>query len=113
MFAHHEDVRGLQVAVDDPDAMSCRQALGHLHHQLRHPLERHRAVLAKPAVEIFAVQQLHHHERGVVVDAIIEHLDHVRAAHSRDGHGLALESFRRARRCRQAGGHELDGNPTL
>ncbi len=60
--------------------------------------------------EILAVEQLHHDERLIAVDAVIEDLDDVGAAELGGGRRLATEALAGGLLLGQLGVDELDGD---
>lgn len=60
--------------------------------------------------EVFAFQELHHDERLIAFDAVIEDLDDVGAAKLRGGRGLAPEALARIFLLGELGIDQLDGD---
>jgi hypothetical protein len=84
----HQDVRGLQIAVDDPLLVSVLHGLADLHEEaqsLRHTRPRRVAVFG----DRYALDVLHHEERPAGLgQAAVEHLGDIRMIHH--GQRLAL-----------------------
>ena len=110
VHARQEDIGGLEVTVDDARAVRASQGLAHL--RADDPgLPQREAPLAFEAVaEVLAEQQLHHDVGEVLVDAMVEHLDHVGAPEPRRGSRLPRESSAGVRQLGERRAHEFDGN---
>jgi hypothetical protein len=102
-----EEVRGLDVAVDDAQRVGLGQRLAGLHHVARRVADRQGSALADQPSQIAPVEQLHDEVRDAVLDPGVEDPHGVLAAQAHGGAGLAFEARRgaRARRPQQ----ELDG----
>jgi hypothetical protein len=87
-----EDVRGLDVPVDDPLAVGGLQRIRHLRSQLQQPLHLQR-LAADPVLQGLAFHQLHH-EEGVplVLSDLVDHAD-VGMVEGRSGPCLTLETL--------------------
>src|SRR5699024_1490690 len=69
----HEDVGRLDVAVDDPGAMRCRETAGQSCADLGHDLGLERPVLADPGGQGGTGHVLHDEPRGTLVgDGVVE-----------------------------------------
>jgi hypothetical protein len=87
-LAVHQDVPGLDVAMNDAARVRDREAVGDI---LRHPRGgrgRQRRLPADPRGQVVAVDQLHHEERRVAVGARAEIADDIRMVE--DGRGMSL-----------------------
>jgi len=106
-----EDVRGLDVAVDDARLVRVREAREHLDDDGHLALERERRRLAHRLLEILTLQQLHRDEgRAVRVVAEVEDGHHVRVRHLRDGLRLALEALLQLGVVGDLRDHDLEGH---
>ena len=77
--AHHHDVVGLEIAVQDPMAMKVRQGAERLHDEI--DLHRHRATAAGVDDVQRVLFEVHGEERhAVAIEPIVEHADDVRVA---------------------------------
>ena len=87
-----EEVRRLDVAVNDAERVRLGDALARLQHRDRRPPRHLRAVVAEDLVEVVALQVLHHHERHAVGQrAHVHHARDVLAAQPDGGLRLAKE----------------------
>ena len=104
-----EDVRRLEVAVDNAMAVGDGQRLGHRHQHVEAALRRH-ALLAAVLADVLAVDVLHHQVRGTILQrAGSTERDEGRVAQTREQAPLAAES--RGGTAAGAGQvHELDGH---
>ena len=83
-----KDVRGLQVAVHDPQVVGRLDRAGERHHQFRRSLRAQPAGLLEPVGQAAAGQVLHGQERPAVGLAVVVHLDDVGMLDG--GHRLGL-----------------------
>ena len=102
-----EQVRRLEVAVDDALAMRGVERVGDVLAVAQHLVQRDRAA-RDPRLQRLALQQLHHHEllAGVLAD-VVQRAD-VRMIERRDGARLAEEALHRLRLATRFLGQELD-----
>ena len=91
--ARDEEVRRLDVAMDDAERVRLGDALARLQHQIDDGLRHLRAVVAQDLVEVVALEVLHHHERRAVGHRADVH-------HARDV--LAAQPDRRLRLAQEA-----------
>jgi hypothetical protein len=101
--AAHEDVGGLEVAVDEADLMRGGEAVAGLAEHVDDLGPGPRAD-TQPVAEGAALDVLHGDEDLVAVDAGLVHADDVRVLQAGHGLGLALQAFAGA----LAGGHRLE-----
>jgi hypothetical protein len=101
-----EDVRGLDVPVDDPLPVRGVEGVGNLDPDV-HDLVDVEARGAHVMLERLALEPLHHDVMLALVLADVVDGADVRVVEGRGGAGLALEPFHRARVLRQLGGKEL------
>jgi hypothetical protein len=90
-----EDVRGLEIAVNDADLMACAQRRAHAQHDVSDVVDRQRrGGLLDQLAQAPALQILHHHVgRSVVGETEVQHLDDVAMVDARCGQRLAHEPF--------------------
>ena len=86
-----EDVGGLQIAVNDPLAVSEGQPAQQLARDVQRPPERQRSFLEQVRQRL-ALEQLHHQKRHAVVDSGIRHRNDVRVGQRRQRPRLPLET---------------------
>src|SRR5262249_21277926 len=107
-----EEVMRLDVAMDDAQLLRAAQGLRGLREDRLRLIERDATFAIEAVHEVLAVEELHHDVRQVVVDAVIEDVDDVRALKVKRGLGLELEAdapfFGGALRI-----HELDGDVAI
>jgi putative ABC transport system permease protein len=102
-----DDVRGLQVAMDDPARVRGVERVGQLVAPLDRLFDRQRAV-RQADVERAPLEQFHQQERAPLVIAdVVERAD-VRMVQRRDDAGFAVEALERLGIVCQAGGQDLD-----
>ncbi len=73
-----EDVRGLEIAVDDVERMCRGETSARLDREVDGLLRGERALLAQPLIEIAALEELERDVRDLDVDLRLDHLDDVR-----------------------------------
>jgi len=98
VLGREEDVRGLDVAMDDALSMGLRHRFDDRHDERSNLVERESAALAHVLREIFAVEELLDDERRpvqVLVD--VEHVDDVRMTHDVRDARLTEESLEQIR----------------
>jgi hypothetical protein len=95
-----EDVRRLQIAVNDARAVRDLQRLRDVADDPRARVERQRPDAGEPSGEVLAPQKLHGEVRLPLKFSEIEHLHDVRAAQLGCGLSLPLEALERSGRCR-------------
>src|SRR5687767_281031 len=88
---HH--VGGLDVAVNDAVVVSVGQSLTYLLDDFEAPYEIERRAAAQRAIEGFAGDVLHRHERSALKFADVEHDDDIWMTQLRDGARLAREAL--------------------
>ena len=86
------DVAGLHVPVDDASIVGERQGLSHRLANLGHTLWRKRSLSIDELREGLSLDQLHHDERRVTVDADVVQGDDVRVAQRSHRSFLAAET---------------------
>src|SRR4051812_2206114 len=59
---HHEQIRGLQIAVNDPLHVRCCEPVANLEHPSDHAADVHGVEVSHQAAELHAAKQLEHHE---------------------------------------------------
>jgi hypothetical protein len=107
----HEQVGGLEVAVNDAKAMRFGERLAHLHPDEGGELDGLAAVVADDAHEIPARQELHDHvRRAVGKSADVRHPDDMIAPELRGGLGFADEALEHLVAAGRVLGEELDGD---
>ena len=90
-----EEVRRLEIAMDDADGMRARDRFAHLEKVVGRDRRRHRTALAKDGGEVSADEVLHHDVRSAALErAGIEHAHDVLALDLDDGASLACEALR-------------------
>jgi len=90
-----QDVRGLDVAMHEPDIVGVPEGVADVDQQARDALGIHRAGVLDQRLEIDAVEQLHHDvELAVVGDPKVVQADGVRGPELRGGAGLLGEAVR-------------------
>ena len=88
-----EEVRGLEVAVDDAERVRVGDGDAGLEHELDRLLERERAALLEHGGEVAPLEVLHHHVRSAGLErADVEDAGHVLARDLHRGPGLAGEA---------------------
>jgi hypothetical protein len=103
-----EDVLGLQVAVNDAEAVGLVQGAADLHQDRDGSLVRERTLLADDLVQVLAVQELHHDvERAVLQLAVQEHLHGVLVRQVAHRPGFAAEAGRQVLPVRELGVKDL------
>jgi hypothetical protein len=108
-----QDVRGLQVAVDDALLVGVLHSRADLHEQLQ-PLADVQLVGVAVLVERDAPDQLHHEEGGAVGGgAGVEQPGDVGVVHQRDRLPLGLEAGENDPGSAALDANELDGDPAL
>src|SRR5262249_51202270 len=90
--AGEEDVRRLEVAVDNARLVGAPKRLGHLLGDGRGHDERDAALALDPLAEVLALEQLHDDVRHAPIGAVVEELDNVGAPEAGGGLRLALEA---------------------
>ncbi len=89
---HQQDVRGLQIPVDDPLAVGLPEALAHLLGYVDRPLGRHLPLVPQHGADVVALQVLHDDEQDAVVGlAEVEDGDRVGVGEPRRRGRLAQE----------------------
>ncbi len=106
--AGHEDVRRLEIAVDEPGLVRPPQAARDLREDRRGDREREPALALEALAHVLALEELHHDVRVVVLHPVVVDLDDVRALQARRCLGLALEALPPHRQRGVGGIHELD-----
>jgi hypothetical protein len=96
----HEDVRGLEIAVEDALRVRLEDGVARLEEVLHHLADGQRAALARDLAQVLPDEVLHHEERGAGVGgADVQHARHV----------LAVERGHRLRLAEEALGRAGDG----
>jgi hypothetical protein len=85
------DVARLHVAVHDAHLVDRPQPLEDLEDRGQHLAQAERPSLFDARGERLPRQELHHDEGAAILDAAVEHTDHVRMIHGRQRAGLAHE----------------------
>ncbi|AUX36029.1 uncharacterized protein SOCE836_082330 [Sorangium cellulosum] len=106
--AREEQVGRLEIAVNEAGLVRAADRLAGLDEDERGVREREPADALEPRAQVLALEQLHHEVRGVVVDAVVLDIDHVRALQARGDPGFALEAGQERGRRRKRRCHELD-----
>ena len=108
----HEDVLGLQVAVDDALPVRGRQALRNLARQVGRCPRRERP-LAQRRRQRLAFEQLQDDVGDAAVHTHVEHLHHVRVVEGGRGPRFLLEALQALGARRERGRQDLDGDVAL
>ncbi len=88
---HQKDVLGLEIAVHDAHRVGTHQRARHLRHDVVGLAQVEAAFAIEPGTEVLALQVLHHDERHVLPQPVIEHVYDVGRADLRSGARFALE----------------------
>ena len=94
--------------MDEPGLVRAPEGPAHLDEDGRRGRGREAPLAPEPQLEVLALEQLHHDEGRVVLDAVVVDLDDVRALELRARLRLALEARARVGGGGELGRHELD-----
>ena len=110
-FVGDEDVRGLEIAVDDVDRVTRREAVDDALADLEHAADGHRAAALLPGVaDGLAEEQLHDEERLTLLGhVVVEDLDGRRVIDLVRDVGLAEEPLADGFLAREVGVEDLEG----
>ncbi len=108
-----QQVRGLDVAVDEVAGVGVGKALGRLANVVRRAIEGQRAVEFDQPLQVLAVDELHDDEIAVhfIVDAI--GLDDIGVIERGDGPGLGEEALQRGPVLGDRAGNDLQGHAAI
>nr|WP_272828356.1 hypothetical protein [Sorangium sp. Soce836] len=107
--ARHEEVLGLEIAVDDPERVRLADRLARIEYVADRLADRERTTFAQERAQIHAFQVLHHDERSAGLEEIhVEDADDVIAREPRGGARLAKKTLDRVGALGQPRVKELD-----
>src|SRR5215470_2128371 len=105
----HENVRGLDVAVNNALRMGGVESVGNLNGEREDQISVHRAI-ADPMLQRDPIQKLHDDERLTMLLVNLENHTDVRMIQSRRSLGLSLKTCQCLRVCSYVIGQELEGD---